>query len=237
MGEIQSRKICMPGTLTRERYDRLQKLNHLLAQGTYSMDELATRFGVGKQTILNDTNYIYQKWWVSEHREEVRDARLQRVKELEYIKRLALESYSRSRKDKEQVVTRYEKEECEECGGTGRLPKCKCIACEGIGYTLAEVVSRKVEGQAGDNAFLETARKVTMDICKLEALFKQPEVKVQHVISGDVRHTVDLEEKYRDVDPELILEAKVALARLERNGMNSIAADELPGLIVNGGKK
>lgn len=209
-------RVCAPGTISRERYVRLQELNPLLATGTYTLSELATRFGVTTGVIVHDRDYIYENWWKSEHREEVAEARLQRVKELEYIKRLALESYQRSRKDKTEVTTRYDKKECEECKGTGKLPKCICIACEGTGFVMEEVVTRKVAGQAGEGGFLETARKVTMDICKLEALFKDPGVMVQHVISADVRYSVELETKYSDVDPELIIQAKLALARLEQ---------------------
>ncbi len=215
-------KMTAPGCLSRERYIRLQKLNSLFASGSYTLTELATRFGVSVPVILGDRDYIYENWWKSEHREEVAEARFQRVKELEHIKKLALESYFRSRQDKEEVTTRYDKVECEECKGTGRLPKCKCIACEGLGYVIEEVVTRKIAGQAGDCAFLETARKVTLDICKLEALFKDPEVKVQHVVSANVRHSVQLEERFAGVDPELILQAKVALARLEQASKENI---------------
>jgi hypothetical protein len=217
-----SMKMTSPGVLSRDRYVRLQKLNPLLAQGTYTLTELAARFGVSTPIIMGDRDYIYENWWKSEHREEVAELRLQRVKELEYIKRLALESYHRSRQDKEEVTTRYDKVECDECKGTGRLPKCKCIACEGLGYVMEEIITRKVTGSPGDCAFLELARKTTMDLCKLEALFKDPEVKVQHVVSADVRHSVRLEEKFADVDPELILQAKIALARLEQAAKENI---------------
>ncbi len=217
-----------PGCLTKERYIRLQALNPLLAQGTYTMQELATRFGVNINVICGDRDYIYENWWKSEHREEVEDERARRIKELEYIKRLALESYFRSRQDHEETTTRYDKRICEECEGTGKLPKCTCINCEGLGYVMEEIITRKISGQAGDNAFLQTARAITLDVCKMQALFKNPEVKVQHVVSANVHHTVALEEKYEDVDPELILQAKIALARLEQaGGQNVIEGDIL----------
>lgn len=209
-------KFTKPGAISRERYVRLQQLNPLLASGSYTITELANRFGVNPGIIHADREYIYENWWKSEHREEVADARLQRVKELEHIKKLALESYHRSRQDKEEVTTRYDKTICDECQGTGKLPKCTCIACEGLGYVMEEVITRKIAGQAGDCSFLETARKVIIDICKLEALAKDPEIKVQHVVSGDVRHSVELEKRFTDVDPELIIQAKLALARLEQ---------------------
>jgi DnaJ-class molecular chaperone len=209
-------KFTKPGAISRERYVRLQKLNPLLASGAYTLAELANRFGVNPGVIYADREYIYQNWWKSEHREEVAEARLQRIKELEHIRKLALESYHRSRQDKEEVTTRFDKKECDECGGSGKLPKCTCIACEGLGYVMEEVMTRKVQGQPGSCEFLEEARKITIDICKIEALFKDPEVKVQHVVSGDVKHSVELEKRFTDVDPELIIQAKLALARLEQ---------------------
>ena len=203
------------GALTRERFERLQKLNQLFAQGGYTLTELAARFGVSVGTIASDRKYIMEKWWSEEESEKTREKRLRRIKELEQIKRLALESYYRSRMDREEVTTKYDRVPCPECYGTGKLPKCKCLECEGTGYKIEEVVFRKVAGTPGDAQFLQVAKSATVELCKIEALYKQPSVKVQHVVSGGVRHSVDLEEKYSDVDPELILAAKVALARLE----------------------
>lgn len=223
-----------PGTLTIERYARLTKLNPLLAQGGYTLSELADRFGVTVPTIGADRDYIVKNWWASERSEEVKELRLQRIKELEQIKRLAMESYHRSRQDSEKITTKYDKVQCEECNGTGKLPLCKCLNCDGTGYVNEEVVLREVKGQAGDSSFLGIAHKCVTEICKLEALYASPEVKVQHVVSGEVRHTAALEEKYKNVDPELIMAAKVALARLEEAKMVAVnVEDVLEGEILS----
>lgn len=215
-----------PGSISIERYARLCKLNPLFAQGGYSNSELADRFGVTPAVIALDRRYVMEHWWKSERQEEIRELRLQRIKELEQIKRLALESYHRSRQDAEKITTKYDKVQCEECNGTGKLPLCKCLNCDGTGYVNEEVVLREVKGQAGDSSFLGIAHKCVAEIAKMEALYASPEVKVQHVVSGEVRHTAALEEKYKNVDPELIMAAKVALARLEEAKMIAANVDE-----------
>ena len=202
--------------LTKERYERLNKLNVLLAQGGYSMPELARRFGVADPVIYADRTYIMENWWKDREEHDTTVMRLHRVKELEQLKRLALESYYRSREDKSETTTSYEKKTCEECDGTGRLPKCKCIACDGLGYAMEEKVITKVSGRAGSAEFLHEARACVQEIAKLEALYKIPEQRNVHIFSGAVAHThVQLEKKYAGVDHELILRAKVAMALLE----------------------
>lgn len=203
-----------PGTLSIERYARLTKLNSLLAQGGYSLTELANRFGVTVTTISVDRDYIIKNWWSSERSEEVRELRLQRIKELEQIKRLALESYHRSRQDAEKITTRYDKVQCDECNGTGKLPLCKCLNCDGTGYVNEETILREVKGQAGDSSFLAIAHRCVAEMAKMEALYAAPEVKVQHVVSGEVRCT-SLDDKYADADPEDLIAVKAAFARLE----------------------
>ena len=211
-----------PGTITLERYERLQRMNPLIAQGGYSNQELSARFGVSPEMIAIDKDYIIKNWWASERNEEVKLLRVQRIAELEQIKRLALESYHRSRQDKEEITTRYDNVLCEDCNGTGRLPQCKCLNCDGTGRVNEEVVTRKVSGQAGDSPFLEVARKCTVEIAKMEALYAQPEVKVQHVISGEASVVMTIEQKYKEADPELIIQAKAALARLEESAKKTV---------------
>lgn len=211
-----------PGTITLERYERLQRMNPLIAQGGYSLQELAARFGIAVPVAKADKDYIISHWWKSERQEEVKLLRIQRITELEQIKRLALESYHRSRQDKEEITTRYDNVLCEDCNGTGRLPQCKCLNCDGTGRVNEEVVTRKVSGQAGDSPFLEVARKCTVEIAKMEALYAQPEVKVQHVISGEASVVMTIEQKYKEADPELIIQAKAALARLEESTKKTV---------------
>lgn len=216
-----------PNTLTLERYERLQRMNPLIAQGGYSLAELSARFGVTSAQIMQDKDYIINHWWKSERQEEVKLLRIQRITELEQIKRRALESYHRSRQDKEEVTTRYDNVLCEDCNGTGRLPQCKCLNCDGTGRVNEEVVTRKVSGQAGDSPFLEVARKCTVEIAKMEALYAQPEVKVQHVVSGGAEITMTIEQKYKEADPELIIQAKAALARLEESAKKTVQGEVL----------
>jgi len=212
-GGGRQRKLS-PGSISLERFERLQKLNPILAQGGYTLVDLAARFGVTVTMIAADRDYIMDNWWREDECTSTKDKRLLRIKELEQIKRYALESYIRSRLDKEEVTTRYDKKPCEECNGTGRLPQCKCLNCDGIGYVCEEVISRKVSGNPGEAAFLSVAKNCVIEICKMEALYKRPEVKVQHVISGNAQFK-KVSGIFDEVDPNLIIEAKAAIARIE----------------------
>lgn len=203
-----------PGAITMARFKRLQALNPLFAQGGYTLSELAARFGVGIDAIAEDRDYIMDNWWREEEHEKTKDKRLQRLKELEQLKRLALESYHRSRHDKEEITTRFDKKPCEECGGTGRLPKCRCLNCDGIGYNTEEVVLRKISGQAGDASFLRVAVTCVTEMVKMEALYKRQPVKVQHVVTG-MTHFLQAD-RLSNVDPNLIIDAKASIARLEQ---------------------
>jgi len=207
-------------------------MNPLIAQGGYSLQELAARFGVTPAMIAIDKDYIIKHWWASERNEETKLLRVQRIAELEQIKRLALESYHRSRQDKEEIKTRYDNVLCEDCNGTGRLPQCKCLNCDGTGRVNEEVVTRKVSGSAGESSWLEVARKCTVEIAKMEALYAQPEVKVQHVISGEVSHSLSLEERFKEADPELIIQAKAAMARLTESVKVPKQADVVSETVV-----
>ena len=203
------------GTLSPQRMDRLAKLNPILAIGGYTLQELSARFGVSTKQISNDRIYIEQNWWPVEQSQKTKAIRRRREIELEQLKRFAIESYKRSRQDKEEITTSYDKRTCTECGGTGKLPKCRCLNCEGLGYVLDEKVTRKVSGQAGDASFLNSAINCVVQMIKLRGL--QIEVVKKHVLNGavGVEHTYVDPNRFRDVDPELVLEARGAIARIE----------------------
>jgi hypothetical protein len=203
--------------LTVGRLIRLRALNPIFATDNYVLEELAARFGVSIATILLDREYIQTKWWAREEDERTISERMKQVEFLKMTRRLAIESYHRSRKDEEEITTKFNDVPCDSCNGTGKLPLCKCLDCDGTGRKTEEVVQRKVRGQAGDASFLSEARRCTETICKLMGLNAPERVAIQHVVKGSVEHTIELEEKYRKADPELILQAKAALARLEES--------------------
>ena len=219
-----------PGTISIERYRRLQVLNDCFSRGGYTLNELAARFGVTMGVIAEDRRYIMENWWAEEENHATRDKRLQRIKELEQIKRFALESYTRSRQDKEKLTTKFDTNKCENCED-GKTAFGKCLDCEGTGYVHEEVVTREITGQAGDASFLKVAKDCVTELLKVEALYMQPEVKVQHVLSGEIRHRTDSHKRFEGIDPDSVIEAKVVLAKLEMKAMK--VKDVVDGNVVN----
>ena len=224
------------GTITGGRYRRLRALNPIIVTDNYVIEELAVRFGVSKDTIINDRVYIMSNWWRMEECEATREERLKQVEFLKMTRRLALESYHRSRQDKEEITTRYDDKLCEDCNGTGKLPLCKCLNCEGTGHVTEEVVQRKISGQAGDASFLAEARRCTEAICKLMGLNKPVEERHHYIVEGNVDHEFIVDEKYEHVDPLLIIEAKAAMARLEEAAAKKTVDGEVMSKEVKDGQ-
>ena len=213
---VKGCKLGRAGSLTQKRLDRLRKLNPILSTGGYILTELSARFGVSMVQIQQDRKYIERNWWREEENTKTKPMRRKREIELEYLKRLAIESYHISRQDKEEITTAYDKRKCVECEGTGRLPKCRCLNCEGLGYVLDERITRKVVGQAGDAAFLGKAIDCVKEMIQLRGL--RIEVPKKLKMDADVgvqhTHTIDVE-RYKNVDPELLLQAMGAISQVE----------------------
>lgn len=219
------------GTISIEKYRRLHALNPIFATDNYVISELAARFGVTESTIIADRQYIMKKWWPREECQTTLSEREKQAETYKLLRAMAIESFKRSKQDKEEITTRFDDKVCEDCNGTGRLPQCKCLNCDGTGHVTEEVIVRKVTGQAGDASFLREARACTDSICRLLALDKPAEEKITHVVKGTLNHKI--EDKYADADPEAILEAKAALARLRESARSKV----IEGKVIEEGEE
>jgi hypothetical protein len=210
------------GIMKAERFRRLRILNPIFATDNYVLPELAARFGVSVQTILNDREYIQKKWWTKEENEATLGEREKQAQFYKMLRHELYESWKMSRKGKEKITSRFVDKECDECHGTGRLPQCKCLNCDGTGHVTEEIITREVDGSPGDVSYAREARACTDSICKLLGLNKPVVEKIEHHVDHEHKVSLDLSEKYRNADPEAVLAAKAAIARLEESAKSSV---------------
>lgn len=215
--------------MTAERYRRLHALNQIFATDNYVLPELAARFGVSVQTIINDREYIQKNWWTREENETTLGEREKQAEFYKMLRRELYESWKMSKKGKEKITSRFVDKECEECHGTGKLPLCKCLNCDGTGHVTEEIITREVDGSPGDVSYAREARACTDSICKLLGLNKPVVEKIQHHIDHEHKHIVKLETKYADADPEDILAAKAAFSRLEESAKRKTIEGKVAG--------
>jgi hypothetical protein len=188
------------GVITAERYRRLRILNPIFAADNYVLEELATRFGVGVDVIIRDREYIHTVWWAREACEETIGEREKQAQFYKMLRHDLYESWKMSKKGKEKITSRFVDKECDECHGTGRLPQCKCLNCDGTGHVTEEVITREVDGSPGDVSYAREARACTDSICKLLCL-RRPASRRLLVLDEPWKH---LSENYRPAARKLI---------------------------------
>jgi hypothetical protein len=210
------------GVITAERYRRLRILNPIFAADNYVLEELATRFGVGVDVIIRDREYIHTVWWAREACEETIGEREKQAQFYKMLRHDLYESWKMSKKGKEKITSRFVDKECDECHGTGRLPQCKCLNCDGTGHVTEEVITREVDGSPGDVNYAREARACTDSICKLLGLNRPVVEKIEHHVDHEHKVSLDLSEKYRNADPEAVLAAKAAIARLGESAKSRV---------------
>lgn len=201
-----------------EQYKRQRKVECAMLRGHVGQQELATRYGVSQHTISKDMLAIRQRWALSS-KDSAKYRRLHRIKQLEEVFRCAMESYERSRRDEEELVTQYKPQKCCDCGGVGKVELEDCTACQGTGRVVVEATTRRVRGQAGDASFLNQARQTLMNIAKLEGLTVPPtSVRAQQAVV--IQQTVAVEGEdanpFIDVPKDVLLDARRALQRLQQ---------------------
>jgi hypothetical protein len=202
------------------RVERLRRIDLMLATGGHTFQEMAEKEQVDVATIVTDVEFIRTNWWVDRETKRTEQTRAERLRELEYLKRLSLESFTISRKIETTQDTSFIDVPCPECEGTGNGTGKGgiCIGCEGKKFETVERTITKTEGKPGDVAFLNTALSIVKEMCRLEALYKETIHLHRHQLHGDVnvnhdinRPTVD----YSDADPELLLQLMDVQTKIE----------------------
>lgn len=205
-------------TLVTERRKRRREVERALVEGgcrsTAEREEMGARWGVGRTTIDADVRAVLARWEFQDRRYSDK-LRLARRKELEHIRKLAAESYWRSRQDEIEITTEMVLAACSVCSGSGLAAGDFCPACDGNGEVMVEKVRKRVRGQAGDSSFLKVMGWTVVEQAKLEGLHvERKEVEV----SGQVEHlhahaSITREDLARLTDDQL-LELEAAQRRI-----------------------
>jgi hypothetical protein len=85
-----------------------------------------------------------------------------------------------------------------------------------------EVITREVDGSPGDVNYAREARACTDSICKLLGLNRPVVEKIEHHVDHEHKVSLDLSEKYRNADPEAVLAAKAAIARVGESAKSRV---------------
>ena len=195
------------------RQDMLNGLTNQLA--------LAARHGVCHRTAFQDVHAILKE--MNEEQKELgKQELIIALNRLEDNVREATNAWERSKQNREEIRTEYLKKECKECKGTGMKDGDEdteewCWLCDGIGWTKEEVVTRKVSGQAGDQAFLKERRECIKT--KMYLLGYKPVDK-----GGRPRKNVHLHNtsiNVTNIDSKEVMDALVGLSVLKKSALEA----------------
>ena len=155
------------------RQKRRASLTKDFLEQTYSSQrELAVRYGVSDSLICQELKII-REILKEEMTENAKVDRDRRIKQHEAVIGKAAISFEKSKQNHEEISTRYEKRMCRKCRGKQEVEGAVCDQCEGKGYNIEEVVTRKVVGQAGDPRFLGVIQKGLMEIARLMGYYPE----------------------------------------------------------------
>ena len=192
------------------KWERRRRLMREYIEGNWTYKhELAVRHGVSDTTIGTDLRVI-EAILREEMTEEAIMDRDRRVKQHESVIGKSFVAFERSRQDHEEISTRYEKRPCRKCKGDEEKME-SCEACEGKGYSIEEAITRKVIGQAGDPRFLGVIQKGLAEICRLKGYYPEKKTYVKTETTAIIGR-----ERYRNVDPELILQQRRLTVQIEQ---------------------
>jgi DnaJ-class molecular chaperone len=136
------------------------------------------------------------------------------------VYRQASDGYERSKQDAEEISTVYTPKNCEACGGTGYRVRDKkkkvCSVCKGEGFTLAENVTRKVKGQAGDPQFLRIKIEVMRELNKMKGHYSDSGRLGSGNTFVNIKGDVDMELVSR-MDEKTLIKAMELLDEIKEN--------------------
>ena len=212
-----------------ERRERLNRIEELLLRGITNGHQIAARLGVSQPVVWADIQHI-RKAWLESGPDNTKERRAARIRQLERVIQLAHDSFHRSRADAETHTIRGGGI-CGDCKGLGiREGELDwCATCKGEGTVEGEVTIQ-VKGQAGDAAYLGIIKECVKEINHLEGNHAPKKHQVRGRAETKVMHAhlqVQVGEEYADAPPELILEAKSALLKLDQ-AKKSADKEEVP---------
>lgn len=209
------------------RQQRMAREWDLWTRGCTNKSQIAASMGVAVSTVTRDIDCMQaealRQGGVSREKQ-----RALRVEQLMAVCYEARNGFDRSRQDSQEYSS--VKKTCERCAGmktvivldeaTNLDTPVDCPTCEGTGSVSIETV--KTKGQAGDPSFLRTAQTCITEAAKLDGLYEprdDPGVGVSHRtailnIHNEINVADGGSNPFKLAPPEMILEAKAAMARL-----------------------
>lgn len=206
-----------PEKIEYEKY--LSRLEHRLLRGVTSAVELSAAFNKPLNAMHKDIAKVRERW-LKNSPKEAEHAKVTRIRQLEHVAILALDSYQRSRQDVEEITS--VKKRCMACGGTGKIDRKPapedCGDCGGTGMTTVE--TRRVKGQAGDAGFLKVARECFVEAGKIEGVNNTASLTMKNLakIAGELPDgpmKIDAMELTLEAPIDVLIRAKVLLEELE----------------------
>lgn len=186
----------------------------MLLKGIGSIEKISVALDINWDTANKDVKAVLQNW-ADRHTTNLEEKLATRIEQLMFSVQAAWQSYQRSRKDQEETSTVYTPVQCPSCKGSGFMPNTEtwCETCDGNGEVIKEVVTKRIKGQAGDSTFLNIYQRGIIEAAKLEGLYLERKEPSQPAVNINVADGGRLD--FSAVDPEMILEAKGLLERIE----------------------
>jgi len=210
-----------------ERLRLRQKITHDYLHGGYtSQHELAVRYGVSDATvcqILKQIKTILRE----EFEEQFQEETAKRLAQLELMIGKANSSFEISKQEQVEITIRTEKCRCGKCSGTGERDGETCPGCEGRGYNLQEVETKKVSGQAGDPRFLAIVLKGIQEIARIRQLYPERQTTRRTTKIGRQYNVgaIAVENRLEGASQEMLLEARRLMLRIEQSKNRDDIAD------------
>jgi len=231
-------------TTNADEFDRdvvLTKVERLLLSGVTNLAEIGAAFNRSVQTASLWVKEIRERW--EKEREQDLERRMDlRVRQIENLAILALDSYERSKEDSREYTTVTKV--CEFCKGDGVVEvsgkefgekkKQVCSHCSGEGKSIIETM--KIAGKPGDGRFLSIAKECFVELTKLEGLHPQQAtirklVAKSQEVGGEMQ--TEVEEIYLSAPVDTIIRAKAMLSELkELQSKGQASISKTPPLIV-----
>ena len=211
----------MLGRIKRRALVRQDMLNGLTNQLA-----LAARHGVCPITAHRDVHAILKE--MNEEQKELgKQELIIALNRLDDNIREATNAWERSKQNKEEIRTEYLKKECKECKGIGMKDGNEdieewCEKCNGEGWHMEEVITRKISGQAGDPAFLKERRECIKT--KMYLLGHKPVDKGGRPPKNVHLHNTSI--NVTNIDSKEVLDALVGLNTLKRAALEAKVIEE-----------
>jgi hypothetical protein len=223
-----------------EKQERLRRVEDAVLRGVTNQTELASYFNVDSTTISGYMKEIKQSW-LTQNEKDPATLRLLRIKQLEHIHGLALNTFENSQG--EEVRTSVILKICDVCHGTGKISKIhvdedddeynkhldelhddhssECGYCSGRGKVPTEKITKTVNH--GDPAFMKLAIDAIKEISKLEGNYPGS-ISLKKIQKTNEHGEIDstLEEIYAEAPTDMIVEARAILDKLAQRTKKTI---------------